>query len=120
MNNYRAMSKKVEIRRRRVKVNKDKFYAEFSSVTEEEEAIAQMCLDELRGKLQSGQLSAEQVIRAYLAKAVEADRLTNAVTEFLDDALSRAKMLDKMEASERGPLFGIPISLKVTNVTHEI
>ncbi|CAF1200860.1 unnamed protein product [Rotaria sp. Silwood1] len=66
--------------------------------------------------LAKGQLTAEQVIRAYLKRAGIAHQLTNCATEFFgEEAIDRAKYLDK-EFKRRGgpvgPLHGLPISVK--------
>ncbi|CAF3627241.1 unnamed protein product [Rotaria sordida] len=63
-----------------------------------------------------GQLTAEQVLRAYLKRAGIAHQLTNCATEFLgEEAINRAKYLDE-EFNRRGgpvgPLHGLPISVK--------
>ncbi|CAF1410002.1 unnamed protein product [Rotaria sordida] len=63
-----------------------------------------------------GQLTAEQVLRAYLKRAGIAHQLTNCATEFLGEvAINRAKYLDE-EFNRRGgpvgPLHGLPISVK--------
>ncbi|CAF3391518.1 unnamed protein product [Rotaria sp. Silwood2] len=67
-------------------------------------------------QLAQGQLTAEQVIKAYLKRAGIAHQLTNCATEFLDkEALDRAKYLDeefKRRGGPIGPLHGLPISLK--------
>jgi amidase len=88
-------------------------------VTAEQERIAAMDLPELRELLQKGELTAVKVLEAFLAAAVAANRRTNAVTEFLEDALSRARGLDSLPQGSRGPLHGIPISLKV-NFNNEL
>ncbi len=43
------------------------------------------------------------------------------MTEFIEDAVSRAKGLDALPRESRGPLHGIPISLKVSghNISHQ-
>lgn len=53
------------------------------------------------------------MLNAFMAKAVEVNKKTNAVTEFLEEAVSRAKGLDALPPHARGPLHGVPISLKV-------
>ncbi|CAF4330831.1 unnamed protein product, partial [Rotaria sordida] len=67
-------------------------------------------------KLAQGQLTAQQVIKAYLKRAGIAHQLTNCATEFLEkEALDRAKYLDeefKKRGGPIGPLHGLPISLK--------
>ncbi|CAF1229066.1 unnamed protein product [Adineta steineri] len=66
--------------------------------------------------LANGQLTAEQVIKAYLKRAGIAHQLTNCATEFLgDEAINRAKYLDeefKKRGQPIGPLHGLPISVK--------
>jgi Asp-tRNA(Asn)/Glu-tRNA(Gln) amidotransferase A subunit family amidase len=66
--------------------------------------------------LAQGQLTAEQVIKAYLKRAGIAHQLTNCATEFLGkEAIDRAKYLDeelKRRGKPIGPLHGLPISVK--------
>ncbi|CAF1089522.1 unnamed protein product [Adineta steineri] len=66
--------------------------------------------------LANGQLTAEQVIKAYLKRAGIAHQLTNCATEFLgDEAINRAKYLDeefKKRGQPIGALHGLPISVK--------
>ncbi len=52
-------------------------------------------------------------LSAFVSAAVAANRSTNAVTEFLDDAKEIARMLDTVPREERGPLHGLPVSVKV-------
>jgi len=73
-----------------------------------------MDLPQLRDRLQRGELKAVHVLEAFTAAAVAANRRTNAVTEFLEDALSRARGLDSLPQESRGPLHGVPISLKAS------
>ncbi|OQE43364.1 hypothetical protein PENCOP_c003G08886 [Penicillium coprophilum] len=66
--------------------------------------------------LEKGEFQAEQVIKAYIQRAVIAHQLTNSLTEVLfEDALEQAKQLD-VDFTEtgklKGPLHGIPITLK--------
>ncbi|CAF4063843.1 unnamed protein product, partial [Rotaria sordida] len=67
-------------------------------------------------KLAQGQLTAGQVIKAYLKRAGIAHQLTNCFTEFLKkEALDRAKYLDEEFKRRGGPvglLHDLPISLK--------
>ncbi|KAJ6159789.1 hypothetical protein N7497_004326 [Penicillium chrysogenum] len=63
-----------------------------------------------------GEFQVEQVIKAYIQRAVLAHQLTNSLTEVLfEDALGQAKQLDAEFAETgklRGPLHGIPITVK--------
>ncbi|CAK7238286.1 hypothetical protein SEUCBS140593_010512 [Sporothrix eucalyptigena] len=71
---------------------------------------------ELVDKLARGELSSEDVVRAYCKRAALAQQLTSCLTEiFFDEALERAKSLDaqfKATGIVSGPLHGLPISLK--------
>ncbi|KAJ9487145.1 hypothetical protein VN97_g6178 [Penicillium thymicola] len=66
--------------------------------------------------LEKGEFRAEQVIKAYIQRAVVAHQLTNSLTEILfEDAIEQAKQLDIDFAETgklKGPLHGIPITLK--------
>ena len=51
-------------------------------------------------------------LTAYQAAALEVAGRTNCVTEWLEDALEEAQRLDSLPADSRGPLHGVPISVK--------
>ncbi|KAJ7756802.1 amidase [Mycena maculata] len=71
---------------------------------------------EIVGRIQRGEWTASEVISAYIARAVFAHETTNCVTEVLfTEAVQQAKDLDTEFAATkqlRGPLHGVPISLK--------
>ncbi|KAJ1322830.1 amidase [Microdochium nivale] len=72
-------------------------------------------LEELRAR----RLTAEQVVVAFCKRAAIAHQLTNCLTEiFFDQAISRAKQLDRNRLDQPykplPPLFGLPVSLKDT------
>ncbi len=46
-------------------------------------------------------------------RAIIVDSRTNAITEFLVESLDLADELDSLPQDKRGPLHGVPISLKV-------
>ena len=89
------------------------FYARYPFVTTEQEGIVNLDFDALLAALSEGKLRAVEVLEAFQAKAVEVNKKTNAVVEFLEDAHERAAELDKLASENRGPLHGMPISLKV-------
>ncbi|OIW26872.1 putative fatty-acid amide hydrolase [Coniochaeta ligniaria NRRL 30616] len=83
-----------------------------SKITSDYDATA------LLEQIQTGVWSVEQVTVAFCKRAAIAQQLTNCLTEiFFDDAIERAKKLDReYDPKSRGkalpPLFGLPISLK--------
>jgi len=81
-------------------------------VTEEREEIVKLPLEELRQKLQDGSLLCVDVLHAYQAKALEVTNQFNCVTEFIKEAEEWAAELDRVDPSQRGPLHGIPFSVK--------
>ncbi|KXT11739.1 hypothetical protein AC579_5039 [Pseudocercospora musae] len=65
-------------------------------------------LEELRHR----KVTAEEVTRAFLRRAVVAHQATNCLTELpWDEAIERAKFLDSLP-EPLGPLHGLPISIK--------
>lgn len=71
---------------------------------------------QLVGLIARGDLTSEEVTRAFLKRAGIAQQLVNCVTEFLgESAIQRAKELDELLTSTGkpiGPLHGLPISVK--------
>ncbi|CAG8116304.1 unnamed protein product [Penicillium olsonii] len=67
-------------------------------------------------QIEKGETGAEEVTRAYIKRSVVAQQLTNCLTEILfEDALEQARQLDlewKETGRLKGPLHGIPITLK--------
>ncbi|CAG7946002.1 unnamed protein product [Penicillium salamii] len=67
-------------------------------------------------QIEKGEWSAEDVTRAYIKRSVVAQQLTNCLTEILfEDALQQARQLDlefKETGALKGPLHGIPVTLK--------
>ncbi|KAM4045150.1 vitamin D3 hydroxylase-associated protein-like [Anomaloglossus baeobatrachus] len=73
-------------------------------------AILEMSLLELTEKLKDGSLSPEDVLYSYIQKALEVNDDLNCVTVFLTDCEEQLKRL--RENSVKGPLYGIPVSIK--------
>ncbi|EXJ78899.1 hypothetical protein A1O3_08399 [Capronia epimyces CBS 606.96] len=73
-------------------------------------------VETLVSKLQEGTISAEDVIRAYINRAIVVHKATNCLTEvFLEDAIARSRSLDKYYKTHGtviGPLHGVPVTLK--------
>ncbi|KAM6537833.1 hypothetical protein FALCPG4_003736 [Fusarium falciforme] len=82
----------------------------FHSITDISDAAT------LTGKIARGEVTSEVVTRAYIARAIEAHKMTNCLTEVLfQEALEQAKKLDEFYAKEGktvGPLHGVPVTLK--------
>lgn len=79
-----------------------------------DENLVQMSFRDLHRGLQSGEISATAALRSYQAKALEINDEINAITDIITDANEAASKLDTLQSSQRGPLYGIPISLKET------
>lgn len=81
-----------------------------TAITQNNDAVS------LIQKMKSKELSAEEVVTAFLRRAVIASKLTNCITELLpNQARERAKELDqfmKQNGKVKGPLHGLPISVK--------
>ena len=81
-------------------------------ITEQYDATA------LVDALAKGTLTSEAVTTAFCKRAAIAQQLTNCLTEIVfEDAIARAKALDedfKRTGKPKGPLHGLPISLKDT------
>ncbi|XP_063283820.1 vitamin D3 hydroxylase-associated protein-like isoform X1 [Pelobates fuscus] len=72
--------------------------------------ILNLSLPELIVKLRDGSLSLESVLYSYIEKALEVDQDLNCVTDFLTDCEAQLQDLKKQE--NKGPLYGVPISIK--------
>lgn len=67
---------------------------------------------EIRDKILTKELSAEQVCKAFIEQIKKCEKY-NAVLEVFDDALEKAKEMDKKISSGfRGKLVGVPIIIK--------
>ncbi|BAE65447.1 amidase signature domain-containing protein [Aspergillus flavus] len=84
--------------------------------TDRELSITEMSATALVAGMGAGLLSAEEVMVAFLKRAVLGHQLLNFATEFMaDKAIARAKELDayyQRTGKLVGPLHGVPISVK--------
>ena len=100
-------------------------------ITKERESILSLDIDSLREQLKTGTLKPIHVLKAYQvynrdsywfltsltlahlqAKALEVTSVHNCVCDFIDSAEDQALELENLPIEERGPLYGIPISVK--------
>jgi len=89
--------------------------AKLSAFPENRESLAEIARlpwNELSSKLKSGTLSARTVLAAYQSAALDVHNKTNSVVAWLEEAEVQATQLDSIPADERGPLHGVPISVK--------
>lgn len=73
------------------------------------ESILSLSLHELHEKLQSGFLTPDSVLHAYMNKALEVNKELNCLTDFLPDCQNQ---LQSFKEEKKGLLYGIPISIK--------
>lgn len=74
------------------------------------DAILALNITELLEQIKTGRLTASEVLTAYQIKALEVHKKTNCIVEPIFEAEEWAKQLD--QTSQRGPLHGLPISIK--------
>ncbi|ODV91805.1 hypothetical protein CANCADRAFT_21597 [Tortispora caseinolytica NRRL Y-17796] len=90
---------------------------EAGTMSEKELKITETTAVNLVAQMAAGELSAEEVLIAFMKRATIAQQLLNCVTEFLtEEAFAKAKELDayykKTGKTTVGPLHGIPLSIK--------
>ncbi|XP_072275361.1 fatty-acid amide hydrolase 1-like [Pyxicephalus adspersus] len=73
-------------------------------------AILDLPLAELLEKLQSGEVTPEMVLSTYMGQALEVTRQVNCITDYLPEC--EAQLVQLQNETVRGPLYGVPISLK--------
>ncbi|KAM6217031.1 vitamin D3 hydroxylase-associated protein-like [Rhynchocyon petersi] len=74
--------------------------------------ILKLPLVALAKKLRNEELSLESVLCAYLEKALLVHQEVNCLTDFLEECEKQLQELKKLKKHERGPLYGVPITLK--------
>ena len=71
-----------------------------------------MNIKELLKNLRSGNLTPVEVLKTFQSKALLVDKDTNAICDFIIEALDVAKHLETVPEHDRGPLYGLPVSIK--------
>ena len=84
-------------------------------MTPERENISSKNIQQLLSELRTGALNPVEVLEAYQAKALHVDKEINAVCDFILSAADWAQYLLTVPQTERGPLYGLPISVKVSH-----
>ncbi|CAJ0602836.1 unnamed protein product [Cylicocyclus nassatus] len=82
---------------------------------EQSRKILSWSFDELREKLQNGEVSCTDVLRSYQRAALASSEQTNCVCMFIEDAIEIARKLDEQAATpgyKKPLLFGMPVSIK--------
>lgn len=80
-----------------------------AAFTQTDRTLVNKPIEELVQEVQGGSLPATDVLKTYGKIAVKAQEKTNCVTELL---LPEAEAWAQNEANLKGPLAGVPISLK--------
>ncbi|XP_052095451.1 vitamin D3 hydroxylase-associated protein-like isoform X2 [Mytilus californianus] len=110
------LKKKIKEKREESKLSKAKLEEHLKGKeisTKTVERILSLSFKELQAELQSGKLSAVDVLNVYQIKALEVDKRTNCITEIVWEAEETALQLD-LDSKKKGPLYGIPVSIKET------
>ncbi|XP_061895494.1 fatty-acid amide hydrolase 1 [Entelurus aequoreus] len=71
--------------------------------------VLSLSMDELTEKLQGDLLTPEDVFYSYMEKALSVDKKLNCCTAILLESFDQLKTLDP---NKRGPLYGVPVSIK--------
>lgn len=110
--------KKIRLKRAKFEAKKEALRAHLEQdgvlVTSKRKQILQLNINQLITRLQNDALDPVEVLEAYQARALEANEVTNAICDFMDESLEEAKKLKMIAKGQRGPLHGVPVSIKVT------
>ena len=81
-------------------------------LTDERNAIVCKAGPDLIALMQQGDLDPVDVLQAFQAKALTVDDQINSVCEYIIEATQWASDLRLIPLKERGPLYGLPVSVK--------
>jgi len=75
--------------------------------------ITSLSATEIATSIATGQLTAVDAVGAHIARIEAVNPSLNAVVvPLFDDAMERARVADRAPANERGPLHGVPVTVK--------
>ena len=91
------------------------------SVAPAEERLAFASVDLIRGLIDAREASAEEVVRASLERIDDLNEAVNAVIALrAEAALAEARACDGLPPQERGPLHGVPFTVKDVTETLDL
>jgi len=76
------------------------------------DTIVHLSYKDLKSGLSSGEISALDALRAYQWSSLKVNTKVNCITQYIVEAEELALALDQVPAEKRGPLHGVPISIK--------
>lgn len=84
-----------------------------NAAQEHEGELAFATVDDLRRRIDRGEVTVEEIVGAAIERAERLNPSVNAVVAFRSDAaLAEAATADRLRADERGPLHGVPFTVK--------
>jgi len=110
--NKKKIRKKREIIRNRKATLEEILSIDGELLDNKRRDIVSLDIKTLLAKLRTNALTPVDVLHAYQAKAILVDKNTNAVCDFILEAVEHAKFLETIPEDKRGPLYGIPVSIK--------
>ena len=66
-----------------------------------------------RAAIAGGETSVEEIVHAHLARIEAVNPAINAIVDEVADPVAEARRLDALPAAERGPLHGVPVTIKI-------
>lgn len=113
----RSIQKLIDLKWRQRKEQIEKLKTKLNTLDQVEiwQEILQKSFEDLLQELQLGSLKVLDVLHAYQWKALESNEKLNNIVWFIDEAEVWAQTLDALPSDQRGPLHGIPLSVKECN-----
>merc|ERR1719206_819409 len=110
-NRKKIKQKREEVRTRKAAL--EEFLSPNGELLDPKKArIVSLDVKTLLSQLRTGVVSPVEVLQAFQSKALLVDKETNAVCDFILESLDQARALERVPIEERGPLYGLPVSIK--------